>query len=391
MRPKPAQLHALTSLRFFAAAAIVLFHLRGTLIPTFPGSYLALGVSFFFVLSGFILTYVYGERPNVRAYLLSRLARLWPVHIATLVLTVWLLQPGTIGNPQWIAPFLLNAALLHSWVPISGVVFSFNAVSWSISTELAFYLLFPLVVGVQFRSWLAFFVVLTVTIILTMEYANIALSRAELWQISSMHIANQHPLLRVCEFLTGVGFCKLFLRHVSGGVVGSAVRGTAREIAAIALVMGFAAVSIPLQRFASTELSLPVLGAWASQSAGMVLFGFAVMVFAQERGALSTLLKWRPLVLLGEISFATYMLHQIVIRYALRADWTSLLGTEVALVVVLGATYAGSYVLWRWVEMPGRRILQSLGTRAFGAGSSRTASGQQGTAGASPRPEPAAQ
>jgi hypothetical protein len=86
------KLNALTSLRFFAAALIVLHHSRGRfgfsenlLYPFQPDQ----AVSFFFVLSGFILVYVYpslNSWKDKRRFLLTRFVRLWPVHLAT-----WLL------------------------------------------------------------------------------------------------------------------------------------------------------------------------------------------------------------------------------------------------------------------------------------------------------------
>src|SRR5688572_22687863 len=96
--PAPAkvereQLDPLTSLRFAAAAMIVVLHTRGVFgLPADWGEPFAFAqaVPFFFVLSGFILTHVY---PNLdaagsRRFLVARVARLWPAHAATFLLTL---------------------------------------------------------------------------------------------------------------------------------------------------------------------------------------------------------------------------------------------------------------------------------------------------------------
>ncbi len=97
------QIKCLTSLRFFAAAKIVVFHsvnaFRGLgqgKIP-FP---LGQGVSFFFVLSGFILTYVYPSLSGshrIRDFYVARIARIWPAHFVTFLLLLWLIPFGLAG------------------------------------------------------------------------------------------------------------------------------------------------------------------------------------------------------------------------------------------------------------------------------------------------------
>src|SRR5690242_19654398 len=85
------KLYALTSLRFVAAALIVLGHSQGTFgIPkdAWAPFVMSQGVSFFFVLSGFILTYVYPSLKlfGIRRFLLARFARIWPAHITAFIL-----------------------------------------------------------------------------------------------------------------------------------------------------------------------------------------------------------------------------------------------------------------------------------------------------------------
>src|SRR5215203_2600325 len=147
----PARLDGLTSLRFFLASAVVIGHHAGRDISQY-GSVATLinamapyAVSWFFVLSGFVLFYNYRALPTGRDrlnFIALRFARVWPVHIVTLVATLGIFyyaahiaktQPGYVG---------LTAAMLHTWLPDANLNGAFNGPSWSISDEWFFYLCF---------------------------------------------------------------------------------------------------------------------------------------------------------------------------------------------------------------------------------------------------------
>jgi peptidoglycan/LPS O-acetylase OafA/YrhL len=161
MTQEKIKLDPLTSLRFFAAAMIVAYHGRGRgLGPAWLDHFaLGQGVSFFFILSGFVLAYNYASfdsRGAVWRFYWSRFARIWPSHIASTLLIIAL-----IGN---ISYFTLPAesraqitlayiTLVHAWLPLSEYIASYNAVSWSISAEFFFYLAFPLLVLNWQRTW----------------------------------------------------------------------------------------------------------------------------------------------------------------------------------------------------------------------------------------------
>lgn len=159
--PPVKKLNALTSLRFFAAAMIVLGHCHGVFENTNRiAEIFALNqaVSFFFVLSGFILVYVYPALNNSRDryhFLLARVARIWPAHIASflllLILAPMTLRPTISDSVPWI--ILTNIFMVHSWIPLWNYFLSFNGVSWSISTEFFFYLCFPLLIYRWSQTW----------------------------------------------------------------------------------------------------------------------------------------------------------------------------------------------------------------------------------------------
>lgn len=355
MGDKVPALRALTSLRFFAAAAIVIVHLQGPIIPMKAIAPLTLGVSFFFVLSGFILAYVYQGGLNPKEFYISRFARLWPIHAVTIALTVWLLIPFVFSRPDWALPFTANVLLLHAWVPLVGYALSFNSVSWSISDELFFYLLFPFLRGRAFRLVVLLLVLVTIAGILAMELTEFPRGRISQGDFSPLHFVMQHPIMRVLEFAVGVGFGRLFVsRRIRSG--------TGLEVAVLLAVILFGVLCQPSRTLVSS-LGWPHAARWYWQSGGMLVFAAAIYVFAHEQGAISRALQWRGLVRLGDISFCTYMFHPIVYKYAITQKWTESLGYAWTTVIVIAIIYCGSYVLWRLVEKPCRDWIISRGKR----------------------------
>ena len=157
---RPGEIKPLTSLRFFAATLVVFHHLAGVLWldgDVFHPFNLGNAVSFFFVLSGFVLYYSYARRMQTMSwwqFSVLRFFRIWPAHIAVLVLGLAILvTPGytqqlAVRTPTEIAQIVF---LLQSWTPRVEVFWGLNAPSWSISTELFFYISFPVLVPLMHR------------------------------------------------------------------------------------------------------------------------------------------------------------------------------------------------------------------------------------------------
>lgn len=140
----------LTFTRFLAALAIVVFHFNKNVYPfTFQPVknitvFLNVLVSYFFVLSGFILTINAGEKVGLKRFYFNRFSRIYPVYIAALLFTVLLILDIRPLSFSWdFHRILLSALLLQSWHAKYALVFNYPA--WSLSTEAFFYLLFPFV------------------------------------------------------------------------------------------------------------------------------------------------------------------------------------------------------------------------------------------------------
>ena len=152
---QPENLKPLTSLRFFAAFWVVLFHYWPKLAVSFTPALVSkgyLGVELFFVLSGFILCHVYlpaieAGRYRYGDFLWARLSRIYPMHLATLIgmglMAGAALAIGLSVDPNILSVAALPANLLmvHAWgfAPVAG----WNHPSWSISAEWFAYLTFP--------------------------------------------------------------------------------------------------------------------------------------------------------------------------------------------------------------------------------------------------------
>jgi peptidoglycan/LPS O-acetylase OafA/YrhL len=147
-------------LRFFASLYVLAFHYDTLIFGEMSSSgFVSLGysgVTFFFLLSGFILSHTYQyvdftKRQFVNEYLLARIARIYPAFIASLFVSLPFFLKLMLNNSGPRQELLAASAIvltplgLHAWVP--GIACALNCPSWSISTELFFYCMFPLVLA----------------------------------------------------------------------------------------------------------------------------------------------------------------------------------------------------------------------------------------------------
>lgn len=346
---RAGHLAPLTSLRFFAAAAIVVYHSNQHFKLPAPST-LALGVSFFFVLSGFILAIVYGDlrQHKISEFYAARIARIWPLHV--LVLLIWCVSMP-LGVSSTLDLALFNAALLHAWVPLNGYPFSFNSVSWSISAEMFFYAVFPLLMRV--RSFAAAYgAVAAITAIYLFGASFVETPDSPLFGTPrTAHLYLQFPLVRLLEFCTGIAAAKYFL-------LGGPPRFLTNNATKVEIATLLATAVLVL---ASTNLAVagrnisPGFALWLSQAGLQWVFAGLIVVFAHGKGRVSRILSARPLVILGEISFAAYMFHMLIVYLAARHLSPSL-NTFALYGLVLILVFGVSYVAWRGFERPARKI-----------------------------------
>lgn len=212
----------LDTLRFLAALGIVFHHSKEFMLSpaaTERSEGLALFVDMFFIISGYVISYVYFDRiDDLHSYgrfLKKRIGRLFPLHLLTLFLSAALyagfaaLQLPSRHTPSF-SPLCIadTAILLHSFIHCGNDHY-FNGVSWSISVEMIMYIGFPIAIilarNVKHRD-VFFIVTICAAIVLGLVHRyGVDLSIHD-WT------NNLHPLLRGL-FGFGVGVALFRLRH----------------------------------------------------------------------------------------------------------------------------------------------------------------------------------
>lgn len=351
-------LTSLTSLRFFAATSIVWLHakLYFDWARIGPSSSLDHGVSFFFVLSGFILTHAHsGKNLNYWQFMKGRVARLWPMHLVCLAAVVMLIRPDSqsFDGPgiydKWVS-IIPNALLLQSWIPSLASVFSWNSVSWSISTEIFFYAMFPLMLALVLKRRAAFAVVCILPLLaawVVARWVNIPPS-SDVFSVTGSALFYSFPPSRLLEFGTGIIACKIWqrLRRNHIGVMQASIV----ELSAIGMMIVWFLWVHPLVEGVAKFSS--ILDQWTTSCGSFPVFALVIPMLASGRGVLGKVLAFKPLVFMGEASFALYMVHQIVMK-VIFLDKPEIAGPALILGSCLVAAIAGHLL----VERPGRRLI----------------------------------
>jgi peptidoglycan/LPS O-acetylase OafA/YrhL len=355
-------LDALTGLRFFAALHVVLYHFA---IPALPAAMPAglrhavghgyVGVSFFYLLSGFILAYNYVVRDEAgvvamrgtrSAFWWNRFARVYPLYVAA-----WLLAAPTVvahrleadgasvvALGKLVVAAVTSLGLMQAWLP--GAHAWWNPPSWSISVEAFFYAVFPVVLpwlGSPRRPRLG----------LPFGLLLAALGIPVLFLLagnpdSALAFVKYDPLLHLPTFALGVLLAELLDSPHRATLL--RLRGALAACGAVALALALRTPSGPHDILFHNGLLVPA---------------FAALILAVALGLpiVTPVLASRPLVLLGEASFGVYILQAPV-----RAQWERLrLGLAPSLDVPLFvmALMAVALVAYRAIEVPAQRWLRA--------------------------------
>ncbi|WP_406294451.1 acyltransferase [Embleya sp. NBC_00888] len=350
---KQSTLPSLTGMRFFAALMVFLAHasdqrffrdagFSADFNDVVRGSGYV-GVAFFFVLSGFVLTWSARAGDTARAFWRRRAAKVYPNTVVAVVLAAILLS--TTDRVLEARVLIPNLLLIQSWIPDLEIFLGVNPPTWSLACELFFYLSFPLLlVGIKRIPgrylWPAAAGVAAVVAVMplvaeliqggVMFPPPVSVSFPRFWFVYAF------PPVRMLEFVLGMLMARIVLsgRWIPLG-----------RLPALALAIG-AFVGL---KHASTLFSI----------VAVMVVPIALLISsvaaADVRGARSWLGS-RFVVRLGEISFAFYLLHQLVLSYGhrwlgLHRTWSTpgAFGVLAALLVV---ALALSAVLHAVVEQP---------------------------------------
>lgn len=361
----------LTSLRFFAASGVFMYHL----CRIYPGMPLKatstvgyVGVAFFFVLSGFVLTWSTPIYNGVEAkqFWIKRVARVYPSHLAMMVIA--LLLPARPLPLTW-AAVPPNALLLQSWFSPNDIAFGVNAVSWSLSCEAFFYLCAPLLISVlnalkPLQRYLA-----------AAAGAGVAWSIGLVLAANGANVYAYHlPIVRIGEFIIGIALA-LALRD--------GVRLPFRSVC-LAGVTTAVMVMVCLRT-----------GQLTTVSGILMVPAFAWLIYACAQADLDGVrgvLRLKLLEHLGITSFAFYLVHELVLLNLKPLPWPhgSKLVNLATVIVLWVICQAAAELLYRGVERPAQRRIRAWAAAHKGKNETKAghyslqpgrASGQAGTPG----------
>ena len=382
------ELPALTSLRFFAALYVVVHHLINVGLLHAQGAdadrtatwYLAwgtqghVGVTFFFVLSGFILAWCYhrtfattadADRPRAtRRFWRARVARGWPLHAAMFlaVVPLALFEAGIsvtgLLTTAWQGA--LNLFLLHAWVPFGGpdgLADSFNAPSWTLSVEALFYLLFPALATLlvhRLRWGVAQLALLATAAWFALGALGFALAGSDRGE----WVMRVLPAVRLVDFVVGVALGLAVVQRLQRAKLEgrTATRAPSTRWTIVEAVTLAAACASPLAwALVASDVLPDTLGtSWFH----LPVIAAAIVVVSLERGTISRrILAWRPLVWLGEVSYALYLVHLFLVLAAYRAGLYDILGAWGASALLVAVSIAISGVVHVRFEQPMRARL----------------------------------
>jgi peptidoglycan/LPS O-acetylase OafA/YrhL len=362
-RPPLARLDSLTGLRWWAAFAVFGYHMANLAPLPYVQAVLHygnFGVAFFFVLSGFVLTWSARPETTARTFWWRRFARIYPLHFLTLLLAIVVFYRIDPDPAQWwikpldIGLLLLSVVLLQGWSNEPRVLFSGNPAAWTLTCEAFFYAVHPFVNrGVRrlgLRGSLALCAgALAVAVALRVG----TLLWPDVFGLVPL------PISRVTEFILGMGLASallngwrvrlspLWVLGVTGVILVALTIASNRPVpAAVSIALAF-----------TPELIIALCGAMIATVAARDLRG--------DR----SLLRSRVLIALGDCSYAFYLVHATVL-YAIRElvgfhepSWVNLLWFA----LVGGIATGLAALLHYFVERPVEKRLRGWWDRRLAA------------------------
>ncbi len=353
------RVEALTFFRFLAAIIVVIFHYgKRTEIAHLFRPFITSGpqmVSFFFVLSGFVLMISHYNKTDesLGNYYISRIARIVPVYMLALLSIVYF-KYGT-GNNNGIA-LLLSALFLQSWFPPYPL--SFNGPGWSLSVEAFFYVTFPLIIFIIRQSQIKPMKLALLSVgfyIFTQALlSNLMTDKFYTGFPSASHdLIYYFPLSHYCSFLLGVTGGYVFIRNPK-----LFLKEGARPLIIMVLVLYITYYFLQNPTDLRDLAGIPL--AYGS-SFYSLLFIVMILGIAHSKNFITKSLSLPFLVLLGESSYALYILqaplHMAYNKYILVHLKLSVNNGFYLYVLILILT---SIIVFIFIEKPGKKIIFNI-------------------------------
>ena len=327
------QIYHLTFIRFIAAMVIVFHHFAVereqpifpfnksvVLFEVFKGGFI--GVSFFYVLSGFIMVYAYGSRPgklNKKEFWIMRFARIYPMHLLTFLVLFFL--PAYVST--WLnAPSVtFQLTLTQAWS--YAYRHSYNWPAWSLSVEMFFYMIFPFLLG-YFKK---------------MSLKNMLIFIGIFWVVSMLRqvffpiIKFPLPLLHVNSFLVGMG---------SGFIYNLRRPFISAQLLKILIPSLIVIICVMATQYEIAVLNTGLLSP---------LFAAFILFFAWSKGFFSRLFSNPFFVLMGDISYSIYIIHwSFWVIYVRKVHLFT--NSMIQFYAYVGALLLLAYISYEFIENP---------------------------------------
>lgn len=299
------------------------------------------GVSYFFILSGFIMIVAYHKKQKIEylEYYKNRFARIYPLYVLGLLLYLVTRYSGfSVGNA------LLYLLGLQSWIPGKAMILNFPG--WSISVEFLFYLIFPVLYNYFYSKknksiWIAAIVLWVVTQVFS--HLFVASPSYKGPHTESHEFLYYFPLMHVSEFLVG-NLAGLFF-----------INNFKQRNYDIPVILIFAAIMIAL-------IFVPL---FYHNGLMAVLFIPLIILLSRNNGFVTKLFSLKPLEYLGEASYAVYITH-IPVLYILREllKWEKYkLDINTIFWIYLLILVLMSILFYQFIEKPLRDYLKKVNIR----------------------------
>lgn len=394
MRPT---IHSLTSLRGIAALLVVINHLTLLMLPL--GQTPAkpalvktgiLGMTTFFVLSGFVMYYNYAHRiaadrsAGILQFIFARVARLYPLMVVYVLFNFILnvsrsLSSGdALATSMYVTTLSLYLIGVQSW--LYAVINDVNVTvsqylgnpAWSVSTELFFYVLFIPIIASRKESTPSIsrgLLIVIASIAARAIFLAFADSDAvQHWIAERLGVSSSLsvyswlvyycPYGRCFEFFAGMGIAEIWLarRQCSGSPL-------ADRLGLLAGGCGLAYIGASF--LSDISFSVPFLfEGTATHFFYIAAVPPAIYFLSRERGFAARILSFAPLRFIGEISYSLYFVHTLVFPL-FRIDPSTNIAMHLSMVVgrciaFLAIAMAISALVYRTLEKPARTAVRYL-------------------------------
>lgn len=346
-------MHYLTSLRGIAAFLVLLYHLKGFLHQhaitesvsfLYNNGYLA--VDFFFMLSGFIITYTYFQKfsqtpvnqKTVLSFMVKRFARIWPLHVFILFLFLlvplahWITDRPIDQVSYNLHTFIYKFLMIDLWFMGASYWNTWNVPSWTISGEFFAYLLFPILV----------------IIVSNKRIRVIAVYLGTLIFIAWLYWVNNFPSLG--QGISKLGLLRCFLGFVLGYciyhfyfIMKDHIHHTTCS------VLLFISICFCIYLGFNVEANYFYIP---------LLFSMILLFLLLSKTFLHTILENKFLIYLGDISYSLYLNHIFVrtiytMLFLEDASYASLLDLS----IIIGGCLLFAHCTYQWVELPMRTYI----------------------------------